>query len=186
MSDNVNIEDTERPEASSSQGAVSLVLIFSIATILLFLWLLNVLVQNKLVLKAFYETLPSQIHAKATTNVLIATMLVLIGTLTLFGLQATIPRIMADPEKEKSATNMLRGVVIPGSAVVFFVLFVYQFIFGNTGISQRLGFVAAIVSILGFAALFQVLMTNAGLLAYLGIGLLVAFVIFLGIPFVNF
>jgi hypothetical protein len=187
MTDSVNIEDTERPEASSSQGAVSLVLIFSIATVLLFIWLLNMLIQNKFLLRKVFESIPSELQANATMNVLIATMLALVGTLTLFGLQSTIPRILSDPEKEQRATNILRGMVIPGSAVLFFVFFVYQFIFGNTGISQRLAFVGAIVSIFGFATLSQLAMANSGILVYLGIGLVIALVIFLSIPsFVNF
>lgn len=185
MTENVNIEDTERPEASSSQGAVSLVLIFSITTVLIFLWLLNVLIQNKFILRAFYEALPSEIQAKATMNVLIAIMIALVGTLTIFGLQSAIPRILSDPEKEKEATNILRGMIIPGSAVLFFVFFIYQFIFGTTGITHRLAFVGAIVAIFGFATLSQLVMKNSSILAYIGIGLAVALVIFLGIPYVK-
>lgn len=118
----------ERPETGSTQGSFIVMGVLTISIGLVIASALYLLLDQRIVFKGLADTITRSGSEKGVINVIMATFLLLTIMITIFGFRAILPNLIADKERQDNATRMLRERVIPISATIFFVLFLYQFI----------------------------------------------------------
>ena len=93
--------------------------------------------------------------------------------ITIFGIRAILPNLLADKERKENATKMLRERIIPISATIFFILFLYQFITGGREVSasqdvwDKMNLLLIISVLVAIVQLVRVFMNENGLIKIL-------------------
>ena len=127
----------ERPETGSTQGSFIVMGVLTISIGLVITTALYLLIDQRIVFKKLADTITRSGSAKGVISIVMATFLLLTIMITIFGFRAILPNLMADTERQDNATKMLRGRVIPISATLFFILFLYQFIMSGREVSAN-------------------------------------------------
>ena len=127
----------ERPETGSTQGSFIVMGVLTISIGLIITTALYLLVDQRIVFKNLADTITRSGSTKGVISITMATFLLLTIMITIFGFRAILPNLMADSERQENATKILRERVIPISATIFFILFLYQFIMGGREVSAN-------------------------------------------------
>jgi hypothetical protein len=163
----------ERPETGSTQGSFIVMGVLTISIGLVITTALYLLVDQRIVFKNLADTITRSGSAKGVISIMMATFLLLTIMITIFGFRAILPNLMADKERQDNATKMLRERVIPISATIFFILFLYQFIMGGRDVSasqevwDKMNLILIISVLVAIVQLVRVFMKENGLLKIL-------------------
>lgn len=125
----------ERPETGSTQGSFIVMGVLTISIGLVIASTLYLLLDQRMIFKDIADIITRSGSAKGVINIMMATFLLLTIMITIFGFRTILPNLVADKERQENATKMLRERVIPISATIFFVLFLYQFIMSGREVS---------------------------------------------------
>jgi hypothetical protein len=103
------------------------------------------------------------VNVKALKDTLIVIMVTVTIVLTVYNIQARMPIILADKNAMESKTTFMKGTLIPIGIMMFFVLFVYQFMMNTTqslSIRGMLGILATVIAIGIGAMTFRMAVEN--------------------------
>lgn len=142
--------DSERPETGSSQGAISSGLVMMITTSTIVFGLFYIAVFNN-----YFMKLSEVESVSGIKNTIITIIITISLVLTIYNIQARLPAILKDEETAKQKNNFMRGTLIPIGIMLFFVLFVFQFMMNTTpGLSTKgMLQILAIVALLAVGAM---------------------------------
>jgi hypothetical protein len=169
----------ERPETGSTQGSFIVMGVLTICIGLILTSVVYLLLKNNLILRSLASTIRPSGSDKGIMNVIMGTLILLTIMITIFGFRAILPNIMADKERQENAVRFMRERVIPISATIFFVLFLYQFMMGGRNVSaskelrDKMGLLLIVAMILAIVHGIRVIMSGGTIvrvLTYSGIG----------------
>lgn len=150
--------ESEKPETGSSEGSLTAGLMLMLTTSVVGFVLFYLLIQNGYII-ALSETT----NVNSLRNTLIIIMVTVTVVLTIYNFQSRIPIILADKDAMESKTRFMKGTLIPMGIMVFFVLFVYQFLMNTTqplSIRGMLGILATAITIGISAMVFRMAVDN--------------------------
>jgi len=142
--------ESENPETGSSQGSLTAGLMLMITTSVVGFVLFYLLVQNGYVVR-----LSESANVISVRDTLVVIMVTVTIVLTIYNVQSRMPAILADKDAMDSKTRFMKGTLIPMGIMVFFVLFVYQFIMNTTQPLSMRGMLGILVSaiVIGIGAM---------------------------------
>jgi high-affinity Fe2+/Pb2+ permease len=150
--------ESEKPETGSSQGSLTAGLMLMLTTSVVGFVLFYLLIQNGYIVR-----LPEATNAVSLKDTLVVIMVSVSIVLTIYNVQARLPVILADKDAMDSKTRFMKGTLIPMGIMVFFVLFVYQFMMNTTqplSIRGMLGILATAIAIGIGAMVFRMAVDN--------------------------
>lgn len=119
----------ESPETGFAQGSFTALAVMSTGIAITLFSVLYFMFQSNLL--PFKSIITYRSNQQGVLNSVTAVFVILTIMITTFIFQRTIPQILNDPDKMNEINDRIRGQIIPVSATLFFILFVYQFIVGN-------------------------------------------------------
>jgi hypothetical protein len=150
--------ESEKPETGSSQGSLTAGLMLMLTLSVTGFVIIYLMIQNGYIIK-----LSESVTVKSLKDTLVVIMVTVTIVLTIYNVQARMPVILADKDAMESKTRFMKGTLIPIGIMVFFVLFVYQFMMNTTqGLSVRgmLGILATVIAIGIGAMTFRMAVEN--------------------------